>query len=91
MARRFTTRSSIVGSGRVIMKFHYYPETDSLYIDLAERPGVETREVAPGVNLDFDADGKLVGIDIDHASESVNLERLETEALPISRVSLSQT
>ena len=52
---------------------------------------METREVAPGVNLDFDADGKLVGIDIDHASETVNLERLEAEALPLSRVSLSQT
>ena len=64
------------------MKFHYYPETDSLYIDLAERPGAEVREVAPGVNLDFDDEGRLVGIDIDNASKVVNLERLEAEALP---------
>ena len=27
------------------MKLHYYPETDSLYIELSERPGVETREI----------------------------------------------
>ena len=66
------------------MKFLYYPETDSLYIDLAERPGAEAREVAPGVVLDFDAQGRLVGIDIDHASEVVNLTRLESEHLPIS-------
>lgn len=64
------------------MRVHYYPETDSLYIDLAERPGVEVREVAPGVNLDLDGNGNLVGIDIDHASEVVNLERLVVEALP---------
>ena len=73
------------------MTFHYYPETDSLYIDLADRPGTEVREVAPGVNLDFDDEGKLVGIDIDNASKVVNLERLEAEALPISRVRLSQS
>ena len=64
------------------MKFKYYSETDSLYIDLAERPGAETREIAPGVLLDFDADGHLVGIDIDHASKVVNLSRFEAESLP---------
>lgn len=64
------------------MKFHYYPETDSLYIDLADRPGVDSEEVRPGVVLDFDADNNLVGIDIDHASRVVNLNRLEIEALP---------
>ena len=73
------------------MKFHYYPETDSLYIDLADRPGTEVREAAPGVNLDFDAEGNLVGIDIDHASRVANLERLEAEALPVSSLSISQS
>lgn len=66
------------------MKFHYYPETDSLYIDLSERASVDFREVAPGVVLDFDVEGHLVGIDIDHASQVVDLSRLEAEALPIS-------
>ena len=28
------------------MKLHYYPETDSLYIELSSAPGTETREVA---------------------------------------------
>jgi uncharacterized protein YuzE len=65
------------------MKFHYYRDTDSLYIDLAERPSADSQEIAPGVVLDFDADGKLVGIDIDHASKVVNLTRLEAESLPV--------
>jgi len=65
------------------MRFNYYPETDSLYIDLAERPSTESQEIAPGVVLDFGADGRLVGIDIDHASEIVNLTRLEAVALPV--------
>jgi uncharacterized protein YuzE len=70
------------------MRFHYYPETDSLYVDLSEKTSVDSREVAPGVVLDFDAEGRLVGIDIDHASQVVNLSRLEVEALPFTTVSL---
>lgn len=66
------------------MKFHYYPETDSLYIDLVDHPSVESQEVRPGVVLDFDADGHLCGIDIDHASQVANLAQLEVEALPIA-------
>jgi uncharacterized protein YuzE len=44
------------------MKLAYYPDTDSLYIDLAEQPSVESRVVSEGVELDYDADGNLVGI-----------------------------
>jgi len=66
------------------MKLHYYRETDSLYIDLAERPATDSREVVPGVVLDFDSSGQLVGIDIDHARHIVNLARLEAEALPVT-------
>ena len=72
------------------MKFHYYPETDSHYIDLWEKVSTDSREVAPGVVLDFDAEGHLVGIDIDHASQIVDLSRLEAEALPITSLSLTQ-
>jgi uncharacterized protein YuzE len=70
------------------VKFRCYPETDSLYIDLSEKTSVDSREVAPDVVLDFDADGKLVGIDIDHASHIVNLTRLEADALPVASFSV---
>jgi uncharacterized protein YuzE len=72
------------------MKFHYYPETDSLYIDLSEKASVDPREVAPGVVLDFDGEGHLVGIDIDQASKTVTLSRLEAESLPAGGVSLTK-
>ncbi len=66
------------------MKFHYYPDTDSLYIDLSGKKSTDSREVAPGVIVDFDKTGQPVGIDIDHASKIVNLSRLETKGLPLS-------
>ena len=64
------------------MKLNYYPETDSLYIDLSERPSSESREISAGVVLDYDADGKLVGIDIDNASNKVELNKLILSKLP---------
>jgi uncharacterized protein YuzE len=63
------------------MKLNYYPDTDSLYIDLSERDSVESREVAEGVVLDYDDAGNLVGIDIDHASEKVQLSRLVLQGM----------
>ncbi|WP_332700940.1 DUF2283 domain-containing protein [Devosia sp.] len=66
------------------MKLHYYPETDSLYIELRPGPGAETREVAPGVNADFDSAGAVVGLDIDQASGKLDLSTLETVALPFT-------
>jgi uncharacterized protein YuzE len=65
------------------MKLHYYAETDSLYIDLSEKTSVESREVSTGVVLDYDVAGHLCGIDVDHASENLDLSRLEAVALPI--------
>ena len=64
------------------MKLHYYAETDSLYIELRAAPSAETREVAAGLNIDFDADGNVVGLDIDGASR-LDLHTLETVALPV--------
>jgi len=65
------------------MKLHYYPETDSLYIELKPRPGAEVREVADGLNVDIDPAGEVVGFDIEHASQRFDLSTLETVALPL--------
>jgi uncharacterized protein YuzE len=64
------------------MRVNYHPDTDSLYIDLSERTSVESREVSEGIVLDYNADGDLVGIDIDNASKKVQLDRLVLSKLP---------
>ena len=64
------------------MKLHYYPETDSLYIELNPHPSVDSRIVVEGVVADFDEEGNIVGIDIDHASDKLDLNTLETVSLP---------
>ncbi|OGK11571.1 hypothetical protein A2954_01790 [Candidatus Roizmanbacteria bacterium RIFCSPLOWO2_01_FULL_37_12] len=72
------------------MKFHYYKDTDSLYIDLSEKKSSDSKEVAPGVVLDFDKNGKIVGIDIDNASQLVNLSKLESKGIPLNKQFLPQ-
>lgn len=64
------------------MKISYYPDTDSLYIDLSEQESAESREISEGVVLDYDAQGRLVGIDIDNASKKVELKKLILSKLP---------
>lgn len=64
------------------MKLTYYPETDSLYIDLSEQPSVDSQEISEGLMLDYDANGNLVGIDIDNASTKVQLKELTLSKLP---------
>jgi uncharacterized protein YuzE len=64
------------------MKLNYFPDTDSLYIELAEQTSVESREVSEGVVLDYDTRGNLVGIDIDNASTKVDMGILKLSNLP---------
>jgi uncharacterized protein YuzE len=64
------------------MKLHYYPETDSLYIELKSTPGVEARQIVEGLIVDLDAKGDVVGFDIDHASRKLDLSKVETISLP---------
>ena len=54
------------------MKLHYYPETDSLYIELKGEPGVETREIAAGLVADLDAEGVVVRVDDDGGGPGLN-------------------
>ncbi len=64
------------------MKLNYYPDTDSLYIDLSEKTSVDSREISEGIVLDYDADGNLVGIDIDNTSRKINLKEITLSKIP---------
>jgi uncharacterized protein YuzE len=65
------------------MKLNYDAETDSLYIDLNGRPGVDSREIEDGLVFDLDEQGRIIGIDIQHASQILDLTTLEAESLPL--------
>jgi len=64
------------------MKLNYYPETDSLYIDLSATSSVESKEISEGVVLDYDSEGRLTGIDIDNASHKIDLKEIVLSKIP---------
>ena len=64
------------------MRLNYYPKTNSLSINLSEQPSVESQEISEGILLDYDTDGRLVGIDIDNASHKIDMEKLILSQLP---------
>nr|VFK11039.1 MAG: Uncharacterized protein YuzE [Candidatus Kentron sp. LPFa] len=66
------------------MKLDYYKDTDSLYIDFSSRPSVDSQEISEGIVLDYDAEGNLAGIDIDNASQKVDLRRVILDKMPSS-------
>ena len=68
------------------MKISYEKETDSLYIHLADRASVDSDEVIDGVVLDFDANGALVGIDVQHASQRADINNLSISKLPLGQL-----
>ena len=53
------------------MKTIYDAEADALYVRFAEAPIIESEEVSDGVILDFDAEGRIVAIELLDASKQV--------------------
>lgn len=68
------------------MKISYDQATDSLYIHLSDRASVESDEVQDGVVLDYDANGALVGIDLQHASQRVDINNLSVSKMPLGQL-----
>ena len=64
------------------MKINYYPDTDSMYIDLSSKVSSQSIEVSEGIVVDFDENGDVVGIDIDNASIKLDLDELVLNKLP---------
>ena len=64
------------------MKINYYQDADSLYIDLSAKKSSQSKEISPGVVLDCDRWGVLVGMDIDNASQKLDLKNLIIHDLP---------
>jgi uncharacterized protein YuzE len=54
------------------MNISYDPEHRSLYLKLKPGDSVESAEVAPGIVFDYDAQGSVVGIDIDDAAHALD-------------------
>ena len=58
------------------MRLKIDKENDTLYLRLDENTVVESEEVQPGIVLDFDENGKVVGIEVLALSTRTQSEKL---------------
>ncbi len=58
------------------MKLTIDRDADALYLDLDDTPAAESEEISPGVILDNNAEGKVVGIEMLYLSKRVSAEKL---------------
>ena len=72
------------------MIVQYYSDTGMLYIKLADGISTESEEIASGIVLDFDENSRVIGIEIEDASNLIDLSRLELRALPVVNLVLSE-
>ena len=64
------------------MKVSHDPETDMLYIEFEDRPSLESFELCDGIVVDLDADEHVVGIEVEWASQKLDIERLRAVLEP---------
>jgi uncharacterized protein YuzE len=64
------------------MKYYYDAESDSLFISLRDGEYDESEEIYEGFVIDFDKSGRPLNIDIDHASQFVDIPRLLRSMAP---------
>lgn len=68
------------------MKLSYFADTDTLYVELAAGESRASEEISDGVVADYDGEGRLLGLEIEHASTRIDVTRLETVGLPIGQL-----
>ena len=58
------------------VRFHYDADADAAYLRFSEAEVVESEEVSPGVVIDYDAEGRMVGIEVLKAKRKLPADAL---------------
>lgn len=74
-----TVRNAFFDRDFSTMKIKYFPQTDTLYIELRDAYIAETRYIGENTQIDVDAQGVMCGITIEHASQRTDLPNLSFE------------
>lgn len=64
------------------MNIKYFKDTDTLYIEFKARPVAETRDLDENTLLDYDAQGRIVALTLEHASERADIPQFSFRQFP---------
>ena len=65
------------------MDIRYFQATDTLLVIFSDRQIAETRDVNEDVLIEFDADGKIVSVTIEHAGEHIDVSNVSYEQISV--------
>lgn len=70
------------------MKVQYFPDTDTVYIELTHNPVVDTMDLNENTVVDLDESGNVVAITLEHARKHANItdfsfQQVLTEPIPV--------
>ena len=65
------------------MKIQYFPETDTLAIELTNQPVTATDAITNDLIVDYDREGKVVAITLDNYSQNVDTIDLQALGVPL--------
>jgi uncharacterized protein YuzE len=63
------------------MKIRYFEDTDTLYIEFRARDVAESRDLDENTTVDMDAEGNVLAITFEHASERTDIRQLTVEGI----------
>jgi uncharacterized protein YuzE len=63
------------------MKAKYFADTDTLYLEFSDARVAETRDLDEDTLLDYDVNGKLVGLTIEHAKSRAGGPQIELQVI----------
>jgi uncharacterized protein YuzE len=55
------------------MKLEFDPQADAVYLELTDAEIEESKEIQPGIIMDYDAEGRIVGIEVLYVSKRAEL------------------
>lgn len=59
------------------MKLEFDPIADALYLEISDNPVEKSEEIKPGIILDYDAEGNIVGVEV------LSVSKRSTDHLPV--------
>ena len=68
------------------MNVKYFKDTDTALLEFSDQPVDETREISEDVYVDFDKNGNLVSMTIEHAAQRAALPRVSVQEIDASAV-----
>ncbi len=55
------------------MKLEFASQADAVYLELTDTEVEESKEIQPGIIMDYDAEGRIVGIEVLYVSQRTEL------------------